>query len=275
MYFIHHLANILFSHHDHKKSKDINAICVKYCEPGRHQLISSTRSLNPNPKLTHDERIQGCQLGMDSHADVSCVGKHARILEVIEGQSCTVRPFNDSYKPMENVKTVNAAFALDSDRGGTYIVHLNQALDFSSSMEHSILCTNQARHNNVVVDDVPKIVDWNEVSTHSVYFPNEDVRFPLFMNGPVSFLNVRYPSDWEMEHCTHLDLTNGTSLWNPKFFEEEDRISGLRNMSSDPVISSMMMEDVLQDLMELHTISALVLTLTLLQNTFLIYGVLD
>ena len=71
--------------------------------------------------LTEDELLAGCHLGTDSHADMSCIGSHAAILEVYEGQLCNVMPFNDTYTPMRDIKTVNAAFAYDSDDGKTYI----------------------------------------------------------------------------------------------------------------------------------------------------------
>jgi len=98
--------------------KGVYAICVEY--QSRQNIISSTKRTKSKTTLTHQERVEGCQFGMDSHADVSCAGtRHARIKEVVEGQSCTVRPFNDSYKPMKDIKIVNVAFALDSDRGAT------------------------------------------------------------------------------------------------------------------------------------------------------------
>ena len=76
---------------------------------------------------------------MDSHADMSCLGKHARILEILKNQSCSVYPFNDSYESMTNVNVVNGAFALDLTDGSTIILKINQALDFSSTMTNSIL----------------------------------------------------------------------------------------------------------------------------------------
>ena len=54
---------------------------------------SSYNCTNHKIRLTKHELSHGCKLGLDSHADVSCVGKHARILEVIEGQTSVVRPF--------------------------------------------------------------------------------------------------------------------------------------------------------------------------------------
>lgn len=96
----------------------------------------------------------GCRLGLDSHADMSCIGKHGRILETIVGQSCTVHP----YKPISDVKTVNAAFAYDTKDGDTYIIKVNKALDFTNTME--------ARNNIVQVDYIPRSIDITRRSTH-------------------------------------------------------------------------------------------------------------
>ena len=74
---------------------------------------SKLSSFSIKAVLTDDELSQGCRLGMDSHADMSCLGKHARILEILENQSCSVYPFNDSYAPMTDINVVNGAFALD------------------------------------------------------------------------------------------------------------------------------------------------------------------
>ena len=138
--------------------------------------------------MTDDELLNGCRLGLDSHADMTCIGKHARILETYYGKVCNVFPFNDSYEPLKNVHTVNAAFAYDSDDGQTYIIEVNQCLDFSETMEHSLLCTNQARINGVVIDECPKSLDPTGRSTHSIHFPDKDIRLPLLSKFPISFL---------------------------------------------------------------------------------------
>ena len=99
--------------------------------------ISSTKQVNA--PLTEDELLEGCRLGLDSHADISCAGRHARINEIFHGQTCNVTPFNDSYSPMQNIHTANVSYAADTAEGQTYIVNVNQSLDFTSSMNHSLL----------------------------------------------------------------------------------------------------------------------------------------
>lgn len=116
---------------------------------------------------------------------------------------------------MTNINTANAAVAYDTTDGRTFILEINQALDFTDSMQHSLLCTNQSRFHGVVVDDIPTFLDYNKRSTHSIYFPTEDIRLPLDMHGPISFLPVRYPTDDELDTCLHLELSDGSTPWDP------------------------------------------------------------
>ena len=124
---------------------------------------------------------------------------------------------------MENIATANACFAYDTPDGSTFILEVNQALDFTGSMEHSLLCTNQSRSHGVVVDDVPKALDYHQRSTHSIYFPLEDISLPLCLHGPISYLPVRYPSEEEVNECQHLTLSCGDNPWDPMSLSLMDR----------------------------------------------------
>ena len=186
-------------------------------------MRSPSMSVSANTKnkalpLTQQQIEEGCRLGIDSHADMTCVGAHAKILEIYEGQLCNVQPFNDSYESMKNIRTVNAAFAYDSDDGKTYILEVNQCLDFSHTMEHSLLCPNQARVNGVVIEDCPKFLDKHNKSSHSIWFPDNNVILPLELKFPISFLPVRRPTEEELEFCETLELTStdhwDTDIWN-------------------------------------------------------------
>ena len=141
--------------------------------------VSKARKSSRKTELSESELLEGCRLGIDSHADVTCVGRHARILSVVDGLVSTVHPFNDSYEPMRQIKTVNAAFATQTSEGETVILILNNSLDFTHNMEHSLLCTNQARSNGVVVDDVPFELDHKGSSSYSIFFPEMGVSIPL------------------------------------------------------------------------------------------------
>jgi len=108
---------------------------------------------------------------------------------------------------------VKAATAYDYNCT-TYILILNQALYFGDDMPNSLLNPNQIRSNGVTVDDCPTHLSPNKDSTHTIYFPEEDMRLPLQLNGIISFLSIRKPSKKEIETCTWLELTSDEE-WDP------------------------------------------------------------
>ena len=153
---------------------------------------TSSRSKTSRP-LSPGELKNGCKLGTDSHAEVTCYGRHARITNIHEGMVSNVLPFHDSYTPMKNVRFANACYAYDAEDGRTYILHHHYGLDFTDTMEDSILCTNQSRAHGVIVDDVPKQFDQTGKSSHAIIFSKDDAVLPLSLHNSISFLQVRYP----------------------------------------------------------------------------------
>ena len=87
---------------------------TKYNQPSN---ISSTKQKYVS--LTEEELQRGCRLGLDTHADISYAGKHARVNEIFHGQTCNVTLFNDSYSPMQNVHIANVSYAVDTKDGLT------------------------------------------------------------------------------------------------------------------------------------------------------------
>lgn len=81
-------------------------------------------------------------------------------------------------------------------------------------MEYSILCSNQARYVRIIVNDVPKIIDVQNISTQSVIFPTDNFNIPIDFHGPVPYLPIRYPTKEDMETCEHLDIPPN-ELWDP------------------------------------------------------------
>ena len=181
------------------------------------QVSSARRRNKKYPPLNDIELQQGCRLGTDSHAEVSCYGRHARITAIHEGMSVNVSPFHDSYAPLTNVNFADACFAFDAPNGQVYILHHHYGLDFTSSMEDSILCTNQSRAAGIIVDDVPPCFDARGETTHSVYFPDKDIRLPLSLHNAVSYLPVRYPTDEDMMVGIDVDLSDDIP-WDPTMF---------------------------------------------------------
>ena len=56
----------------------------------------------------------GTKMGMDSHADTTCLNKHAFIESVIEGLTLDAIPFDDSNGKMSNLPIVHAIYAYDN-----------------------------------------------------------------------------------------------------------------------------------------------------------------
>ena len=68
------------------------------------RIIDTTISMVHNKmkgnssNLSEYELSSGCKVGIDTHADTSCAGKHVRVLERIDGKSFSVSPFNEKYR---------------------------------------------------------------------------------------------------------------------------------------------------------------------------------
>ena len=153
------------------------------------------------------------KLGMDSHADISCAGRDAHILAQSEGGTCTVHPFNDSYDPMTGIKIVNVLYKYESVGGEECTLEINQCLDFTKTMVHSILCTDQAKNLGILVNDVPKVCD--STSTQDIHTKDGTTIMPLEMNGPIPYLPVSKPTSYYIEYLPRIKLTSDDIEWDP------------------------------------------------------------
>ena len=106
---------ICCQHYENKQYLTLSAIHV---DSSIEQAISKIKS-NPS---------EG-RLGIDSHANMSCAGKQARIIAIEEGQTSTVYPFDDSMRPSKGIRTVHVAYAYDAPNGQTAILQVNHCLD--------------------------------------------------------------------------------------------------------------------------------------------------
>ena len=154
-------------------------------------------------------------LGLGTHADISCAGQDAHILAQMEGKICSVHPFNDSHKPMSGINIVNVLYKYENCDEDQYILEVNQYLDFSETMTHSILCTNQVRHSGIMVNDVPKICDRN--SSQDIIIPNDDISIPLERNGPIPYIPISKPTQNDIEWLPRITMTSDENEWGPLF----------------------------------------------------------
>ena len=150
--------------------------CMYKIQIASEQAISQTQ-------VNLKEPMMKGQTDLDSHADTCCAGATAIVIETT-GKTCDVSPFSSSYDALTNVPIVKAVTAYDDPfNGESCILVMNQALYFGDTMESSLLCPNQLRSHGVIVDDIPIHLAINGNSTHSLYFPTEDMRLPLEMHG--------------------------------------------------------------------------------------------
>ena len=154
-------------------------------------------------------------LGLDTHADISCAGRDAWVLAQVEGRTCSVHPFNDSYKAMTGVNIVNVAYKYENDEGEQFILEVNQCLNFIDSMTHSILCTNQARHSGVTINDVPVICDPN--SSQDIISKDNNTTLPLEMNGPIPYIPISKPTQNDIDYLPWIKLTSDEIEWDPHY----------------------------------------------------------
>lgn len=114
----------------------------------KFELTADDKSFNP--PLSQDEALSGTKLGVDSHADTSCVNKHAYIETVVEGMTVDAIPFDSQLGKMSNLPIVHAIYAYDDVfTSRTTLIRINNAI-YIRDMENALLCPNQAREYGTI-----------------------------------------------------------------------------------------------------------------------------
>ena len=137
------------------------------------------------------------------------VGKNAIILYKTD-MTVNVTSFSDDFGVMPEVPVVHAAVAYDCPiTGATTILIINNAL-YIKEMEQNLIPPIMMRLNGVLVDECPKFLcHAPTIDTHSIYFPNEKIRFPLDLHGTTSYIPTRRPKGTdEVNNCNSLVLTS-------------------------------------------------------------------
>mmetsp|Transcript_16812 Transcript_16812/g.23799 ORF Transcript_16812/g.23799 Transcript_16812/m.23799 type:complete len:408 (+) Transcript_16812:1193-2416(+) len=172
---------------------------------------SSEKSIpSQHPNLTPHQMQEGSHLGIDTHADTSVAGSHVCILEFINGATYNVSPFHGS--PVKNISLSNVIIAVDREDGQEgYILELNSFLNFTASMNHSLLCPIQARLNGVKINNAPK--NLSPTSSQSIIINNQ-ISIPIYFHGPIPYIHIRYPTDQDMDMYKWIPFTQN-SIWCP------------------------------------------------------------
>jgi len=163
-----------------------------------------------------------CEL--DSHADTGVVGDSTAL--VINDYERPTRVFGYDGTTGENglCKVVSAVVAYDHPADGqTYMLTIHQAI-LIPRMTAILLCPNQMRDADLLVNDEPKSYLATPTDNHhTVVIPRTDatedpLRIHLSIRGVTSYFLVRKPTIKEYEDSppeNQLDLTSESLEWDP------------------------------------------------------------
>ena len=95
---------------------------------------------------------------------------------------------------------MEAVKAYNHPTGEMFILLMVQALYMGNQQEPHLLCPIQMRSYRIVVDEVLKQLSVNCASMHSIYIPSMDLQTPLDVEGIISYINIFYPNELDVEH---------------------------------------------------------------------------
>jgi hypothetical protein len=183
-----------------------------------------------NTPLSSEELSTGTHMGMDSHADTTCVNKHAFIESIVEGFTVDAIPFDKSIGKLTDLPIVNAVYAYDHPvEMTTHLLRFNHSI-YVKDMDNALLCPNQAREHGIIVADVPKRLGHNESSTFPIITP--ELSCPLLPNGPTAYLLLRRPTTEELTNLYDniIDITDDSG-WNP-YSDSQSKLQHISSFSS-------------------------------------------
>ena len=163
-----------------------------------------------HPVLSQTEMNEGCKIVIDSGADTCVMGRHAHVIEFIEGKAVSANAWNGA--ETTNLRIANIALAYDTPNGETIILIFNQSIYAGAQMEDSLLNPIQCLFNDVKVDARPKLFYPEEPSAQTIQM--DDTIIALEYNGPLPYFNVRRPTQEEFQSCRHFNMTSKDE-WNP------------------------------------------------------------
>ena len=151
-----------------------------------------------HPTLTEYELQNGCCLGIDSWADTSCAGKHAHVLEFLDGRTVTAKGFAASLPSIENLNIANVAYAYDSPSGKTFVLEVNNSIYLGLLMDDSLLNPIQCMLNGIKIDIRPHVFAPDCDTAQSLTIPSLDVYSQLNTTvlSLVSQYAVQHKKNW-------------------------------------------------------------------------------
>ena len=152
------------------------------------------------------------------------------------GHTVLVEPFLSSLSRAKNVKIATCAIAYDCPTTfNTFILFFPQFLYFEGLKRH-LLCPNQMRSNQVVVNETPLIhipFDARRHADHSIITtpPVPELQIPLLLDGTKSYFPSRKPTREEIDsedNCIHVRMT-ADKVWEPHEYSTHNDEAALRS----------------------------------------------
>ncbi len=163
--------------------------------PNAHVASIIIASLDDNLMDTSDSLTPRTDLDSPANMFVAC--KHAYVLAE-SGKTATVRGFSPEIAPKE-IPIVDCAFAYECPYSGRQYILVARNVLHVTTMEHNLVPPFLLREAGLVVNDVAKIhVKDPDVTHHSVYFPDSELRIPLALWGIFSYFPTRRPTIQEL-----------------------------------------------------------------------------
>ena len=141
---------------------------------------------------------------MDSHADISCVNKHAFIESIVEVMRVNAVPFEKCIGKISDLQIINAIYAYDNlNTFRTILLQINHVI-YIKDMKHALLCPNQSREYSNIIDDTPPHLDHKGTGIFTI--TSGYYGLPLEQYGHMAYIHLRRPSEDELGYCPIIDI---------------------------------------------------------------------
>ena len=165
-----------------------------------------------------NENVQQIQVHLDSHADCCVFSECSTILYSDLSRTINLTPFKSDLGAIQDLPVSTIAIAYDDPiTFKTFILIFHEALQVAG-MQHHILCPNQLRDNDILVNDTPLLyIPLADRTEHSHCIVSNDLTIPLHLNGVQSMFISRNVTTYEMSNphlFPHIYLT-ADRIWEP------------------------------------------------------------
>lgn len=167
----------------------------------------------------------------DSHADSPVVGMNSAVLRNT-GKRISVKGFTDQLGAPIIVPVVDAAVVYECELTGSLLLLIIRNALLIHSMKVNLIPPFMMRLAGLEVNECPKFLSKNPtINDHSIYCPQKKIRIPFQLNGIISIIPTRKPTQHELDTLDQLELTPMTDNWDPhneRYGEQEYSMTDYR-----------------------------------------------